>query len=77
MIVRIVPSSIALPMFLKGTLGTLVSGPRKIAEAKKSIVVAEKRLLAARARLEDAEQAWAQACAESDAATHRRERKPV
>jgi hypothetical protein len=70
MIVRIVPSSIALPIFLKGTLGTLVNGPSKIAEAKRLATVAEKRLLNAQAALAKAEQAWAQACTEGGVSTH-------
>lgn len=53
-------------MFLNGTLGTLVSGPREIAEAKRLVAMAEKRLLSARAKLAKAEQAWVQACIEGD-----------
>lgn len=64
MIVRIVPSSIALPMFLKGTLSALVRGPREITEAKRLVAAAEKRLIKAKARLAEAERAWASACEE-------------
>jgi hypothetical protein len=64
MIVRIVPSSVALPMFLKGTLKTLVSGPREIMEAERSVAAAEKRLLVAQEKLAKVKRAWKQACDE-------------